>query len=234
MMSDDLVRAEVRAVRALKHGIGRYSEQIRDACDRARRETAAAALKAQEAVDQRRSEAKKREQELRGAEAALRACSENCGGLQQQVHAAARRLAEAELRLGLARKAAHLTATAQSDLLGVLQTVSATVSENTSVASSALTYLDRKLEEYPNVGLAHTVHKAAAGLVVTVEFLDAMTNFGRVTGNALRAIDIASPVGDDSLVEMVQNDQEQERNYVIEQDFAARKRGSAKGEREDR
>ncbi len=151
-MSDDLVRAEVNAVRALKLGVERYAEQIRDALRNARREVAAADRKAQEEVERRRSEVQKREHELRQVETALRRqCQENCGRLQQQVAAAAQRLAEAKQPLDRARKAAQLTATAQSELLQALQAIETTVGEHSSVASSALASLDAKLAELPKL-----------------------------------------------------------------------------------
>jgi hypothetical protein len=225
-MSDDLVRAEVNAVRALKSGVGRYAEQIRDALGHTRREIAAADRKAQEAVERRRSEAQKREQELRQAEAALRQCQENCGGLRQQVTAAAQRLAESKLLLDRARKAAQLTATAQSDLLTVLQNTEATVGEHSSVASSALAGLDAKLAELPKFGVGHAIHNAAVGTVVGIEIFDATMNLGRMTGDALHAANVNMPLRDNSITDMVEHRQDQERDYVA-QDFESKKRMSS-------
>lgn len=226
-MTDDLVRAEVNAVRALKHGVGRYAEQIRDELGHARREMAAADRKAQEAVERRRSEAQKREQELRQAEAALRQCQENCGGMQQQVASAAQRLAEAKQLLDRARKGAQLTATAQSELLKVLQTTEATVGQHSSVASSALASLDAKLAELLKLGVGHAIHSLVVGAAVTVEIVGATINLGRTAGNALQAANLNIPLRDHSVTEMVEHRQEQERDYVIEQDFESKKRMSS-------
>src|SRR6201987_5208912 len=124
-MSGDLVKAEVQAVRALRHGVAHYAEQIREASAQARREIAAADRKAQEAVERRLSEVHKREQEFRQAQAAFRQCREDCGGLQRQAEAAAQRLADARRFLDRARKAAQLTAAVQSDLLKALQNIEA-------------------------------------------------------------------------------------------------------------
>ena len=226
-MSDDLVKAEVNAVRALNLGIGRYAEQIRDAAGHARREIAAADRKVQEAVERRRSEVQKREQDLRQAEAALRQCRENCGGLQQQVTAATQRLAEAKQLLERARKAAELTATAQSDLLKVLQNTEATVGEHSSVASSALASLEAKLAELPHFGVGHAIHNLAVGTAVGVEISGATISVGRVAGNALHAANVNFPLHDESITEMVEHRNDQERNYVIEQDFESKKRMSS-------
>lgn len=223
-MTDDLVRAEVKALHALKHGVERYAEQIRDALANARRELAAADRKAQEAVERRRSEAQKHEHELRQAEVALRHCQENCGGLQQQVAAAAQRLAEAKQLLDRARKAAQMTATAQSDLLKVLQTTEATVGEHSSVASSALASLDAKLAELPKFGVGNAIHNLAVGTAVSVEILGATMNLGRVAGNALQAANVNIPLRDHSITEMVEHRQDQERDFVINQDFESKKR----------
>lgn len=226
-MSDDLVRAEVNAVRALKHGVERYAEQIRDALGHARREVAAADCKVQGAVEHRRSVAQKREQDLRLAEAALRQCQDNCGGLHQQVAAAAQRLAEAKQLLDRARKAAQLTATAQSELLKVLQATEATVGEHSSVAASALASLDAKLAQLPKFGVGHAIHNLAVGTAVGAEILGATVNLGRMTGDALQAANVNVPLRDHSITEMVEHRREQERDYVNEQDFESKKRMSS-------
>ena len=233
-MSDDLVKAEVNAVRALKHGVERYAEQIRDAAGHARREIAAADRRAQDAVERRRSDGQKREQELRQAAAALRQCRENCGGLQQQVEAAAQRLAAAKQLLDRARKAAQLTAAAQSDLLKVLQNTEATVGEHSSVASSALASLDAKLAELPHFGVGHAIHNVAVGTAVGVEIFGATMSLGRVAGNALQAANVNFPIRDESITEMVEHRKDQERDYVIEQDFESKKRMSSGEGRESK
>lgn len=231
-MSNDLVRAEASAVRALKQGIERYTAQIRDALGQARREMAAADRKAQEAVEHRRSEARKREQDLRRAEAALRQCQENCGGPQHEVSAAAQRLAEAQQLLDRARKAALLTASAQSELLKVLQTTEATVGEHSSVASSALASLNAKLASLPNFGAGHAIHNLAVGTAVGVEIFGATMNLGRVAGNALQAVNVDIPLRDHSIAEMVEHRKEQERDYVIGQGIEARRFNSREGQEE--
>lgn len=226
-MSDDLVRAEVHAVRNLRKGVSRYSEHVRDAAAQARREVAAADRKAQEAVARRRSELQRREQEFRAAQAALARCRENCGGLQQQVNVAAQRHAQANGQLGLARKAAQLTAAAQSDLLKVLQTVEGKVGEQSSVASSALARLDAKLAELPHFDLGHSVHNVLGGIVVGAEIVGATMNLGRVTGNALAAFDVNTPVRDKSISEMVEHQDESAAHYVVNLQHEAEKRSNS-------
>ena len=226
-MSNDQVRAEVSSVRALKQGVGRYAEHVRDAIADARREMAAADRKAQESVDRRRSEVHKCEQKLRHLEAALRQCRDNCGGLQQQVADAAQRLAIAQQLLERARKAARVTAAAQSELAKALQTTETTVGEHSSVASSALASLDAKLASLPQFGVGHAIHNIAAGTVVGVEIFGATMDLGRVAGNALQAVNVSTPLRDHTVTEMVEHRQEQERQHVIERDFESRKRTSS-------
>lgn len=226
-MSDDLVRAEVHAVRNLRKGVSRYSEHVRDAAAQARREVAAADRKAQEAVARRRSELQRREQEFRAAQAALARCRENCGGLQQQVNVAAQRHAQAKEQLDRARKAAQLSAAAQSDLLKVLQTVEAKVGEQSSVASSALANLDAKLAELPHFDLGHTVHNVLGGIVVGVEITGAAMNLGRVTGNTLAALGVNTPLGDSSISEMREQEDEAAAHYVVNLQYEAEKRSNS-------
>ena len=223
-MSDDVVKAEVHAVRALKHGIERYAEHIRDAAAKARREMAAADQKAQAAVERRRAETRKREQEVRQAEAALRQCRENCGGLQQQARKAAERLAEAKRSLERARKAAALTASAQSDLLKALISAEATVADHSSVASSALATLEAKLTQLPAGGPHRALHNTVVGLAVSGEIVGASLNLGRVAGNTLHAFNVNVPIGDATTAEMVEHDRDQEVEYKFSRDFEEQKR----------
>lgn len=217
-MSDDLVKAEVQAVRALKQGVGRYAEQIRGASAQARREIAAADRKTQEALERRRSEVRKREQELRQLQAALRQCREDCGGLRRQAETAAQRLAEAGQALDRARKAAQLTATAQTDLLKTLQNIEATVGEHSSVASSALASLDSQLASLPHFDLGSAVHDLLAGTAVSVETVAAVASFGRLAGDAAHAVNVNFPIRDHSVAEMVEHRKDQEADYVIKKD----------------
>lgn len=217
-MSDDLVKAEVQAVRALKQGVGRYAEQIREASAQARREVAAADRKAREALERRRSEVRKREQDLRQVQAALRQCREDCGGLRRQGEAAAQRLAEAREALDHARKAAQLTSTAQADLLKTLQNIEASVGEHSSVASSALASLDGKLASLPHFDLGSTVHGLLAGTAVSVQVLAATANFDRLVGDAAQAVNVNLPGRDHSVTEMVKHRREQEADYVVMKD----------------
>lgn len=223
-MSDDRVRAEANAVRALKTGVERYAEQVRVAVGHARREVAAADRQAREAVERRRSEVQKREQELRHAEEMRRQCKENCGGHRQRVASCTQGLAAAKQSFDRARKAAQLTATAQSDLLKILQTTEATVAQHSSVASSALASLDAKLAELPKFGVGHAVHNMAAGTVVGVEIFGATMDLGRLAGNALQAANITIPLRDVTITEMVGHREDQERDHVIKQDFESTKR----------
>jgi len=231
-VSDDLVKAEVRAARALKQGVGRYAEQIRGAAAQARREIAAADRKAQEALERRRSEVRKREQELRQAQAALRQCRQDCGGLRRQAEAAAQRLADASQALGRARKAAQLTATAQSDLLKTLQNIEAAVGEHSSVASSALASLDSKLASLPHFDLGSAAHDLLAGTAVTVEVLAAVSSFGRLAGDAAQAVNVNFPIRDHSVAEMAEHQRDQEADYVIKKDAEDQERMNS-GERRE-
>ncbi len=43
-------------------------------------------------------------------------------------------------------------------------------------------------------------------------------------GNALQAVGVSNPLADPSITEMVERQKDQERAYVIERDYAAKKR----------
>lgn len=207
------------AVRALKHGVERYAEHVRDALGQARRDMAAADRKANEAVEGRRTEMQRCERNFREAEAALRQCQENCGGVQRQVAEAAQRHAEAKQGYDKARKAAQITATAQSELAKAGQTVESAVGQHSSVASSALASLDAKLADLPKFGLGDAVHSALATTAVTAEVLAHTVGFGRIAGNALQAANINNSFKEDSITEMVEHRQDQERDYKVQKDF---------------
>jgi hypothetical protein len=57
-------------------------------------------------------------------------------------------------------------------------------------------------------------------------------SLGRVAGNALQAANVNVPIHDEFITEMVEHRKDQERDYVIELDFASRKRMSSDEGRE--
>jgi hypothetical protein len=236
-VSDDLVRAEAHAARALRHGVERYAEHIRGTAAHARREVAAADRNAQEAVERCRSELRHREEELKRAQAALTQClrspRSDCSRLRQQADAAAQRHTEARQRLERARQAAQITSGAQSDLIKALQAVGATVGEHSSVASSALASLDAKLAGLPRLDADNALssarlavnaapkssgwlHQIAAEAVVTAEVLGASLNLGPVAGDAGAAVNVNLPARDHSITEMAERQTQQEIDYAGE------------------
>ena len=215
-MSDDLIKAEVRSVRTLKRAISEYTEQLRAVAARARSETAAVDRRAQEAVEARRSQLRRRESELRAAQAALAHCTENCGGLQHAVNVAARVQAEAQQALEQARKAAQITAGMHSDLIEVLHTVDAQINEHSSVAASALADLDARLSQLPHFDLGHAARSVAVGMVGAAEIAGAGMNFGRLAANTASAFGAESSVADQSVAELREHEAEHEATYVGE------------------
>lgn len=187
-MADDVVRAEVNAVLALKHGVESYSERVRGGLAQARSDLDAADRKAQEAVERRRSEVRRCEQELHRAEATLRQCQENCGGLQQAVAKAAQSLAAAKQRLDRARKGAQLIAEARSGLAKTGQNIESVVGQHSSVASAALGNLEGKLRQLS--GVYPMIAKAVAGVFLTKAAGEVVT---RVAGGALGVGEIPDP-----------------------------------------
>jgi len=237
-VSDDLIRSEAHDVRALRHAVERYAEQIRETAARARREVAAADRNAQEAVERCRSELRRREEELKRAQAALTQCLRNprpdSSALRQQADAAALRRAEAKQRLDRARQAAQITSGAQSDLIKALHAVEATVSEHGSVAAAALASLDGMLAELPRLDVGHALPAAqpvvsagpkssdwwrnkAAEALVTAKVITLTTNVGHVLGDAAAAADINPPVRDYSITEMDERQTQQEIDFLGEQ-----------------
>jgi len=235
-VSDDLVKAEAHAVRALRHAVGRYAEQIREAVVGARREVTAADRRAHEAAEHRRSEFQRREQELKAAQAALaqclRASGPDCDGLRQQVSAAAQRHAEARQSLDRARKAAQTTAAAQSDLVKVLQAVEATIGEHSSIASSALASLDAKLAELPHPGIGHTLQGIAAGALVGAEIAIAGMDLSRIGGDAAAPFNVNPPVRDHSISQAAEHQAVQELFYLAEKNAEDPSPGDTRGRAE--
>lgn len=184
-MTDDLVKAEVTAVLALKRGVERYAERVRGGLESARSELDAADRKAQDVVERRRADVKRREQELRSAEAALRHCQENCGGLQQVVAKASQALAEAQQRLDRARKGAQLIAEAKSGFTKAAHTADSIVGEHHSVASAALGNLEGKLRQIS--GVYPAMAQAVADIFLTKAGAEMLT---RAVGAAVGVHDI--------------------------------------------
>ena len=215
-MTDDLVKTEVHAVRALRHAVARYAEQLREVIAHARREAAAADTRAQEALSGRRSELRRREAELKVALAALARCRENCGGLRQQVSAAERRCAQARQLLEHARRAAGLTAGARSDLVKAMATIEAVVGEHSSISSAALASLDAKLAALPHGSLGQAARNFAAGTIIGVKVATAAMDASRIGADAAAAFNVNLPPRDTGIAQLVEHQQEQQVDYVID------------------
>lgn len=215
-MADDLVKTEVHAVRELRSAVARYAEQLRGVIADARRESAAADTRAQEAVEGRRSELRRRESELKVAEASLARCRENCGRLQQQVKAAERRCAEARQLLEHARRAARITAGARSDLVKTMAAIEATVGEHSSISSAALASLDAKLAALPHGSLGQAVRSFAAGSIIGVKVVTTAMDVSRIGADAAAAFNVNLPPRDTGIAQLVEHQQEQQVDYFID------------------
>lgn len=214
----DTVRNEAKSVRKLKAGVEQYAGQLRAAMHDARHEMAAARRHAADVVQERRSTLRRAEQQLARAQAELACCQENCGGLQRQAQVAAEWVSETKQQLARARKAEQLVADAESALLRSLQRADGVVGEQGSVASAALASLDGKLSTLGSLGAGHALHNCAKHAVLTAEIIGATTGLGRAAGDALQAANVQNVFADDSLTEMVDNDQQNAAEYVLTRD----------------
>ena len=167
-MSGDVVRNEANAVKALKSGVERYTQTIQAATAQARRELMTAERQAQQAVDQRRAVLQRAEREVQQAKAALSGSTEeNRRHLEQQVRTAMQWQGEAKQQMDRARRAEQQVASARTELISVLQSSEAAVSEHSSVAASALANLEAKLQSLPAQGFMSTPAGMVARAVVT-------------------------------------------------------------------
>ena len=255
-MADDIVRNEVNAVRSLKTGITRYSQQIRAAVASARGDLRAAQSKAEDNLERRRKEVRRAEREVAEAQAAVARVHDerDYASAEKRIRVAMHWLAEAGGAADRAQRAVQAIASIQTELGGALQTAEHTVAQQSLVTSSALANLEAKLRELPHTDrgsgvrhvvaagvagseLPHTdrgsrVRHVVAGGVIFIELATASMNLGRMTSNALASAGINLPSRDTSITQMAENDLEEAKEYVVTS-MAERDRRIQSGEDEE-
>jgi hypothetical protein len=180
----EAVKAEVRAVRALKHGVAKYAEAVRDASTTARHEVAAVVDKLTGEVERRRGQHNQVVQDLQRARDALRrAAPDRQEACQRAVAAAEAHVAQTKRRLDRARQALQISSTASSEMLKTVQTSEETVAQHSTAASSVLESLDIKLSEIVGGGLGAQFRNAVKTLGVAAELAVSTVDVSRLAGN---------------------------------------------------
>lgn len=215
-MSDSMVKKQGQALKTLRRGVLRYSEQVRDVGTSARSQASDVHRKAEDAVERRRSNLRKCERELSAAQTALAACRENCGGLQRALATAQENCRVAKQQLVRAQKAVQLTAEAQSELAAAHVQAQAAVSEHSSIASSALARLDGMLAAMGQSNFLQGLKGAGQVLVVTAEVVSAMGDGGRLVANAAQALGADTRFADQSVTEMRERNESQQLYHLGE------------------
>lgn len=180
----DLIKADVRAVRALRVGVTRYAEQMRAAAASARREMAAAQAAAREAADRKRRELSRAVADLQQATAAAdRTPADRRAGARHAVSAAQQRADQARQDLDRVHRAGRLLADASGDLVRTLQAAEATVAGQSSAASAILASLDGKLSEITGGGFGSAARHALATAGVAAQLAVAAMDVTRLAGD---------------------------------------------------
>lgn len=216
-MADDIVRNEVNAVRSLKTGITRYSQQIQAAVTSARRDLRAAQAQAEDNLERRRKEVQRAEREVAEAQAAAARIHDerSYASAEQRIRVAMHWLAETRHAANRAQRAVEAIASIQTELASALQTAEHTVAQQSSVTSSALASLDAKLRELPHTDPGSRMRHALADGLIGIELATASMNLGRITSNALASAGINLPSRDTSITQMAENNLEEAEEYVI-------------------
>jgi len=214
---DNAVKAEVKAVRDLRHAVARYAEQMRDAMAAARHDAAALVKRTETNLRQRKSRLDRAMRELQQAQADLAACRDpkDATTLRRAVTVANAHADEMGQLYANARKAAGIAATTESNLLKTVQVLEAAVGEHSSVSASALATLERRLAEIDTRGsLGTRINRAMAAGGIAVEIPMLAASLGHTIGDASQG---NLPTADrfTSISEM-RNDQtrQQQENYA--------------------
>jgi hypothetical protein len=185
----DLIKADARAVRALRAGVTRYAERLRAAAAVARREMAAAEGAARDAADLQRSKLSRATEDLQRAKAAANCAPEDRRAELQRAVAAAQQLADqARKDLDRARKAGQILAEASRDLLKTLHAAEATVAEQSSAAASILASLDGKLAEITGGTFGSAVRHALATAGTAAQLAVATMDVSKLAGNVSQGL----------------------------------------------
>ena len=216
-MTNQHVKAEVGAVKALRSGVTAFSSTLRSTAASAVRETASALQQAKDQLEQRRRRLDGCLRVLQAAERALAQCKENCGGLQQAVAAARRDHDLARRQHSAAQKAVQLIETAHRDLARQASAVANVVQDQGSVASSALADLDAKPRKLPDLGLGATIRHGAMIAGVLAQVAVAASDLAPLAGNFAQAVGTGNAFADPSQSHMVERSEEQAKGFAGDQ-----------------
>lgn len=180
----DLVRAEVKSVRELKHGVSRYAEDLRAATSAIRREATAVERQTAEAVQQRRRRLQQAQAEVRGAEDALARCSEDrTRECERALREARQRSFAAGRRLDVAARAERQTTAEMHDLLRIVGVVEAAVADHSSASTSVLLELEVKLSEITAGGAAAVAKNALVTFGIAAQVIGTGADVAKLAGN---------------------------------------------------
>jgi hypothetical protein len=134
--------------------------------------------RAQQTVQQRRQDLNRANQQLTAAQRRLAACERGCGPLIAAVASAQHEQQEANAAYQAAVRAARIVTAAARELAATISAVESAVSGHASIATAALTDLERRLRAITGTGNADWLRKAWTALEVSAHLI----NTGHVVG----------------------------------------------------
>lgn len=207
-MGSDQVRDEPGAVRSLRHGLERFSDQIRLAASDARREMQHRERQIHQELERRRAELHRREHEVEVIQVELARCREGCAALMAALRGSVVKRAEAAEACIRAQKAADAAAEAKSELTRALLKIETTVDAHSKRASPALASIEKQLAEL--VRIQPTGPAAIAVTIATLaQVATSAPNFTHLAGNFSAALGHSNPVANSSITEAVEESHEQ-------------------------
>lgn len=231
-MTDDHVRAELRAIRALRDGVGCYAEQVRDALGSARRSVSRAETDVRNEVEGRRREHDGAVYDLEAARAALRSAPPDAqAACARAVAAAEERLARCQRRLDRGLAAERLISEASADVGRALQSADSVVSQQGSAATSILATLDGRLASAHSTRIAGIV----TGLAVAAGTMTDISGVAQAVGNVSQGSIPTTQTPPTSLAQYIERrTQAQQEQYADNAVELAKREGRDKGRRERR
>lgn len=197
----------------------------------ARKEVEQTHRRVDDEVQNRRRHLDRCRRDLEAAQAALARCTENCSGLERAVRDARARCDEAERRHRDGKRALQLVSDARGDLVAVMQSVEAAVSEHGSIASSALADLDARIEGILRTHSGQAARAALAGILV--EIAGVTVGLSDTAADAAHALNVNVPLGHESVAELRTDEQDRETDYLGKRLYKLPE-GYEIGERKDR
>lgn len=180
----DVINAEVKSVRDLKHAMSRYSEDLRAATSAIRRQATVIERQTAEAVEQRRRRHQQVQAEVRDAEEALaRSPEERSRECERALREARQRSSAAAQRLDVAVRAERQTTEAMHNLSRIVGVVEAAVADHSSASASALLELEVKLSEITSGGAAAVAKNALVTLATAAQVIGTGADVAKLAGN---------------------------------------------------